>query len=99
MKDSHTVGKKWPKMVVKKPFTSIIHFYSDYKIRKISQEKREKNIFMKHKIPHTSVQPKPSFGIGNRNQCQISVPYFRDLWTLVDQKNLCTLVDQNILQK
>ena len=48
---------------------------------------------MKHKIPHTSVQPKPSFGIGNRNQCQISVPYFRDLWTLVDQKNLCTLVD------
>ena len=47
---------------------------------------------MKHKIPHTSVQPKPSFGIGNRNQCQISVPYFRDLWTLVDQKNLCTLV-------
>ena len=30
MKDNHTVGKKWPKKVVKKPFTSIIHFYSDY---------------------------------------------------------------------
>ena len=37
-----------------------------FKIRKISQEKREKNIFMKHKIPRTSVQPKPGFGIGNQ---------------------------------
>ena len=24
------LAKKWPEMVVKKPFTSVIHFYSDY---------------------------------------------------------------------
>ena len=30
MKDNHKVSKKWPDMVVKKPFASIIHFYSDY---------------------------------------------------------------------
>jgi hypothetical protein len=30
VKDNHTVGKQWPEMVVKKPFASIIHFYSDY---------------------------------------------------------------------
>ena len=40
---------------------------------------------MKHKIPHTSVQLKPNFGIRIRNQCRISVLYFRESWTLGDQ--------------
>ena len=30
MKDRHTVGKKWPEMVVKLAIVIVIRFYSDY---------------------------------------------------------------------
>ena len=33
MKDKHTVGKKWPEMVVEWAIVIVIRFYSDYRCK------------------------------------------------------------------